>query len=415
MSSATIQVEGLSKRYRIGVRLKHRSFREALTDAALAPVRRLRSFGRSSHREEDSIWALKDVSFEVGRGEVLGIIGRNGAGKTTLLKVLSRITEPTEGRAVLNGRVGSLLEVGTGFHHELTGRENVYLSAAILGMRKAETDARFDEIVDFSGIEQFIDTPVKRYSSGMLVRLGFAVAAHLEPEILLIDEVLAVGDVAFRRKCLGKMDEVTRAGRTVLFVSHNMASIVDMCPRAIWLESGSVALEGPSAEVVQAYLRAGANMALGGDRSAQRTDAAALILNVECLGEDGKPRSMFLTGGQAMVRIAYEVRRPLRLGLGISINDSSGRRIFASYAPHEGITVERTPGRYTAEFFVPRILMNSGTYFVTASLRQEPTQQLLDELAPAASFDTVAADVAGGGTVFGPNDGVFWLDHEWRI
>jgi lipopolysaccharide transport system ATP-binding protein len=226
-----------------------------LREAFVAAVReQLAHLGRSA-AGEDTIWALRDVSFEVERGEVVGIIGRNGAGKSTLLKILSRITEPTEGRVEIHGRVGSLLEVGTGFHPELTGRENVYLSGAILGMRRAEIDRKFDEIIDFSGVERFLDTPFKRYSSGMRVRLGFAVAAHLEPENLLVDEVLAVGDAAFQKKCLGKMGDVAREGRTVLFVSHNLIAVQGLCGRAIWLDEGRVLEEGQPDEVVSNYLQ----------------------------------------------------------------------------------------------------------------------------------------------------------------
>jgi len=225
MKDIAICVDKLSKRYRIGARQKREAtLRKRLGNMLASPFEYLRASLRPP-TEDETLWALRDVSFEVQHGEVLGIIGRNGAGKSTLLKILSRITEPTSGTAALYGRVGSLLEVGTGFHPELTGRENIYMNGAILGMRRAEIDAKFDEIVDFAGVEKFIDTPVKRYSSGMYVRLGFAVAAHLEPEILIVDEVLAVGDAEFQKKCLGKMGEVAKGGRTVLFVSHNMASV----------------------------------------------------------------------------------------------------------------------------------------------------------------------------------------------
>lgn len=243
MSDIAIRVEGLSKQYRIGKRERYKTLRDTLTDAVTAPVRRLwRSLSDpDSGREEspsDLIWALKDVSFEVPHGAVVGVIGRNGAGKSTLLKILSRITEPTEGYAEVRGRVGSLLEVGTGFHPELTGRENIYLNGAILGMRKVEVARRFDEIVAFAEVDKFIDTPVKHYSSGMYMRLAFAVAAHLEREILIVDEVLAVGDAAFQEKCLGKMGKVAREGRTVLFVSHNMPAVHVLCTRALLLEGG---------------------------------------------------------------------------------------------------------------------------------------------------------------------------------
>lgn len=258
MSNPIIEVKNLSKRYRIGTAERgYKTFREAIVYGISAPIRnltRLHSLTKFKEGdEEDVIWALKDVSFDVNEGEVLGIIGRNGAGKSTLLKILTRITEPTSGSAVMSGRVSSLLEVGTGFHPELTGRENIFLNGAILGMRKREIEQKFDEIVAFSEIDKFIDTPVKRYSSGMYVRLAFAVAAHLEPEILLIDEVLAVGDIGFQKKCLGKMDEVAKGGRTILFVSHNMGAIRNLCSTAIWLDNGQIVKKGPTNEIVGDY------------------------------------------------------------------------------------------------------------------------------------------------------------------
>lgn len=258
MTDIAIRVENLSKQYRIGARQKNRNLREALRDAFTAPFRRvgklLRGHAAGASDLDEAIWALKGVSFEIKKGEIIGIIGRNGAGKSTLLKILSRITEPTSGFAEIYGDVGSLLEVGTGFHSELTGRENIYLNGAILGMRKEQIRRKFDEIVAFSEVEQFIDTPAKHYSTGMYLRLAFAVAAHLEPEILIIDEVLAVGDAAFQKKCIGKMGEVAGEGRTVLFVSHNMGAIIELCPSSIALKQGEIFLNGPSKIVVEQYL-----------------------------------------------------------------------------------------------------------------------------------------------------------------
>ncbi|MCX7841001.1 MAG: ABC transporter ATP-binding protein, partial [Anaerolineae bacterium] len=259
MTDIAIRVEHLSKRYYIGkVQKRHDTLRDAISDFRFRISdwlsRAVTHHSPLATRNSDTIWALRDVSFEVKRGEVIGIIGRNGAGKSTLLKILSRITEPTEGRAIINGRVGSLLEVGTGFHPELTGRENIYLNGAILGMKKAEIDRKFDEIVAFAEVEKFLDTPVKHYSSGMYVRLAFAVAAHLEPEILLVDEVLAVGDAAFQKKCLGKMGDVAREGRTVLFVSHNMAAIQQLCSKAVLLQSGVLRSWGTVRQVIEMYL-----------------------------------------------------------------------------------------------------------------------------------------------------------------
>jgi lipopolysaccharide transport system ATP-binding protein len=264
-----IKVENISKRYRIGLKENiHDSIGGAFIDFIRSPLKNYRKYrslyrfddidnacaSKLNHVPSDIIWALKNISFEVKRGEVLGLIGRNGAGKSTLLKILARITEPTSGRAELRGRVSSLLEVGTGFHPELTGKENVYLNGTILGMTKREVDTKFDDIVDFSGVSKFLATPVKRYSSGMRVRLAFAVAAHLEPEILIIDEVLAVGDAEFQKKCLGKMQDITKGGRTVLFVSHNMGAIIGICPQAILINEGKLINAGPSKDVVEQYL-----------------------------------------------------------------------------------------------------------------------------------------------------------------
>ena len=264
MSDIVIKVENLSKQYRIGSREGYKTFRESLVDAAKAPFSALRSMLSAPSSQlssrDDTIWALRDVSFEIKRGEVVGIIGRNGAGKSTLLKILSQITEPTKGRVELRGRVGSLLEVGTGFHPELSGHENVYLYGAILGMDRYEVTRKFDEIVAFAGLEKFIETPVKRYSSGMYMRLAFAVAAHMETEILLVDEVLAVGDAVFQKKCLGKMEQVSEKGRTVLFVSHNMAAIQRLCPRAIVLVSGEAAVDTDATNAVLFYLKEATNV-----------------------------------------------------------------------------------------------------------------------------------------------------------
>jgi len=325
MPEAAITVERLSKRYRIGARRRHTQFREALMDMALGPLRRLKSFGRSSHREQDTIWAVKDVSFEIQPGEVVGLIGANGAGKSTLLKILSRITEPTEGGAVLEGRVASLLEVGTGFHPELTGRENIFLSGAILGMARREIVRKFDEIVEFSDIPKFIDTPIKRYSSGMRVRLGFAVAAHLEPEILLIDEILAVGDASFQKKCLGKMDEVAGGGRTVLFTSHNMGSIRGLCRDTIWLHDGRVAMKGPTEEVVEHYVQqqlgpARTECETGDVRRAWNMGQRLRILRVE-FNEGEAIRH----GEPLTVRLDYEVMAGLEgVSVGFRFGTSEG-------------------------------------------------------------------------------------------
>src|SRR5262245_983259 len=260
MNSAVIRVERLSKCYRLGQKKLKKNLGELLNDSVRNQFRRFSNTTRElsskgTNPTDEFLWALKNVSFEVGEGEIVGIVGRNGAGKSTLLKILCRITDLTDGYAEIHGRIGSLLEVGTGFHGDLTGRENIYLGGAVLGMRKAEISRKFDEIVAFADLDKFLDTPVKRYSSGMYMRLAFAVAAHLEPEILIVDEVLAVGDASFQKKCLGKMSEVAREGRTILFVSHNMAAVKALCQRAIFLKDGTIWCDAAAAEVVGTYLR----------------------------------------------------------------------------------------------------------------------------------------------------------------
>ena len=306
MDRRVISVEGLSKAYRLGLAdQRHATFRDALMATITSPWRRLRQLGETNDAD-DTFWALKDVNFQVHSGEVVGIIGRNGAGKSTLLKILARITEPTEGQVRLRGRSASLLEVGTGFHAELTGRENVYLNGSILGMKKAEIDRKFDEIVAFSEVEKFLDTPVKRYSSGMYVRLAFAVAAHLEPEILIVDEVLAVGDAEFQKKCLGKMQEVASGhGRTVLFVSHNMSAVQKLCPRAILLRQGRLVKDGPTEEVVGeylSYLSTSAQTAF--EDNPERSGSGAVRLTAaRILDEQGQPVRSLVAGTACLLRV----------------------------------------------------------------------------------------------------------------
>jgi lipopolysaccharide transport system ATP-binding protein len=296
LSQLAVAVDNLGKRYQIGRRQEpYGRLTESLANALRAPWDRLR---RLPHQSEDWFWALREVSFEVRRGEVVGIIGRNGAGKSTLLKILSRITEPTAGTARLYGQVGSLLEVGTGFHPELTGRENVFLSGAVLGMRKAEIARKFDEIVQFAGVEPFLDTPVKRYSSGMQVRLGFAVAAHLDPEILVVDEVLAVGDAEFQKKSVGKLESVARTGRTVLFVSHNLAAVEAMCSSGILLDEGRIVAAGTAPEVVEAYLTRLPVADGGALNTAGRRGSGQLRITAI--------KSKLRTGAPSEIRVRYE-------------------------------------------------------------------------------------------------------------
>jgi lipopolysaccharide transport system ATP-binding protein len=362
MSDIAIRVENLGKRYRIGQRERYYALRDVLARSLTAPFRFLHRNNQSPIPDPQSpnfIWALKDVSFEVKQGEVVGIIGRNGAGKTTLLKILARITEPTEGYAEVRGRVGSLLEVGTGFHPELTGRENIYLSGAILGMTKREIDQKFDEIVTFSGVEPFLDTPLKHYSVGMQMRLAFAVAAHLEPEILLVDEVLAVGDLEFQKKCLGKMEEVSRSGRTVLFVSHQMNQIRRLCERVIWLDGGRIVREGPTHEVVSAYEAA---MTSGEWLRQERPDAShvkARFLKWEIVAPRGDQPNVLTDLGPVTIRFLVQVNEPVRLGVhGIALFNSEGQLMWAWAANNLSLDVGMHELRYT----FPMLPLKPGSY-----------------------------------------------------
>lgn len=322
MSTAVIQAQGLSKRYERGARSNSGLLRDTLARTLRSPWTLFRP------QKPDTFWALNDVSLQVGEGEVLGLIGRNGSGKTTLLKILSRITRPTSGWAEIHGRVGSLLEVGTGFHPELTGRENAYLSGAILGMSRQEITRKFDEIVAFAELDQFIDTPVKHYSSGMFVRLAFAVAAHLEPEILLVDEVLAVGDVKFQKKCLGKMGDVARAGRTIILVSHQLNQIRRLCGRTVWIDSGEVRQIGPTVEVVSAYETTMTSPERGS--ASTRTEAKAQFISWRILEPTGDSQHRLDSVGPVSVAFRLRVSSPIRHGhQGIALFDSERRLMWA--------------------------------------------------------------------------------------
>ena len=401
MTDTVIRAEALGKRYSLGRASsgKYRTLRESLSEAALAPWRRWR--GRMESTEstgESEFWALRDVSFEIKRGEVVGIIGRNGAGKSTLLKVLSRITIPTAGRITLKGRVASLLEVGTGFHPELTGRENIFLNGAILGMHRAEIKAKFDEIVAFAEVEKFLDTPVKRYSSGMYVRLAFAVAAHLEPEILIVDEVLAVGDAEFQKKCLGKMSDVAnREGRTVLFVSHNMGAINLLCSRAILMRQGTLVLDGPTREVTRHYFDTGSALTSWQRTTPIQETEGIYFLGVKILIDGQVAASQFSTDQKFMIETVVQAQA-----------DYSDAEIAVRITNHEGFPVLTTAngdqfetfrfikqGQHTLRAHIPAHLLAAGTYsFLIAALIPGKTlfdmldgdiQITIEELGPQAS------------------------------
>lgn len=369
----SISVENLSKQYRLGV-IGNRTLYEDL-NRWWARVRGLpdplAKIGEVDHgnRTDGLLWALRDVSFNVNHGEVLGVIGRNGAGKSTLLKIMSKVTGPTSGQVKMRGRIASLLEVGTGFHPELTGRENIYLNGAILGMTRDEINRKFDEIVSFAEVEKFIDTPVKRYSSGMYVRLAFAVAAHLDPEIMVVDEVLAVGDAAFQRKCLGKMSENASEGRTILFVSHNMAAINRLCSRAILLDKGKLLADGPSTEITAKYLA----VSSGGESSnrvwnlkdAPGTDELRL-LSVKLLNEEGKPVSVVDVRENLTLRAEYLVNKPglkFRCTFGFS---TQGIYAFAAMEPTE--EARQTKGVYFSSIKIPAHLLAEGEYIINMSI-----------------------------------------------
>lgn len=364
MSKVAIRVEGLGKQYRIGQAERYKTLRDTITEAASAPFRRLagqsskKSVGTDQSRQKSTIWALKDVGFQVDYGEAVGIIGRNGAGKSTLLKIISRITEPTLGSIDIYGRVGSLLEVGTGFHPELTGRENIYLNGAILGMHRSEIERKFDAIVDFSEIEKFLDTPVKFYSSGMYMRLAFSVAAHLDPEILLVDEVLAVGDAAFQKKCIGKMGEVAQEGRTVLFVSHNMQAIRQLCRRAVLLNAGSIVMDGPAIPVTDSYLQTVPHAESLDDVAhmiAQLPpDPAMRLVNIT-IQQDGLATSQVVTGKPVEIGIEYEVLETTHgLRVYFVLTDRQDTQIFRSFAHSEGDELPTMhPGRYISRAVIP--------------------------------------------------------------
>jgi len=415
MDDIALTVEGVSKIYRIGTQDEAAdSIGRGIVEFVKSPVKNYRKYRSlykfsdevlsGDYEGEDIIWALRDISFQVRQGDVVGIIGVNGAGKSTLLKVISRITPPTKGRISIRGRVSSLLEVGTGFHQELSGRENVYLNGTILGMRKKEVDRKFDEIVEFSGVEKFLDTPVKRYSMGMRVRLAFAVAAHLEPEILIIDEVLAVGDAEFQKKCLNKMEDVGNEGRTVLFVSHNMAAVTRLCRRGILMSSGGVIADGETHEIVSKYLTSGL-----GTMSARKWPEGP-----DAPGDDSVSlRSLSVINSQGSVLEGADVREPVGLRMEFDVHEPD--HVLMPYYRlynEEGIVIfstidqdfqwhadAREPGRHVSTAWIPANLLNEGMVYVMAAMRTQRRKYRPFMLADAVAFNVI--DPMEGGSARG--------------
>jgi lipopolysaccharide transport system ATP-binding protein len=438
MSDIAIRVEGLGKRYRIGERERYKALRDVITDAAAAPFRKLRSAFSNNHSngngangnghsslithnsslvpadsQSDLFWALRDVSFEVKRGEVVGIIGRNGAGKSTLLKILSRITAPTTGEVEIKGRVGSLLEVGTGFHPELTGRENIYLNGAILGMKRAEINRKFDEMVAFAEIEKFIDTPVKRYSSGMYVRLAFAVAAHLDPEILLVDEVLAVGDAQFQKKCLGKMGDVAKQGRTILFVSHNMGAVGALTQQCLHLESGYLSAQGVSRNIIDAYFtkslqkRYGRSIDLEFYRRDLSCESAVKITRISVNGIEGESAVLprLELGTKFTIEIHLDVIKTLEgANLTILLKKLGGELVTVLVSWDRGHAISAEPGRHTVVADVNNLALAPGTYCVDVGVDTSIETKAHDTI-----LDFPLFDVVNTGQV------TYWLERPWGV
>ncbi len=423
MGHLAIRVERLGKRYRLGRRERYRALRDTLTDALASPVRAAARALRGPADADDSpapahVWALREVGFDLPQGDVLGIIGPNGAGKSTLLKILSRVTKPTEGSAEIHGRIGSLLEVGTGFHPELTGRENIYLSGAILGMRRQEIARKFDEIVAFAEVERFLDTPVKHYSSGMYLRLGFAVAAHLEPEILLVDEVLAVGDAAFQRKCLGKMGDVAKGGRTVLFVSHSMASVARLCTKALVLSQGRCAYAGNVSEAIEHYLHSGAaaygarvdlRQALGPEPQRR-----VILTWVSTHRSDGGETTEFGTGDGMLIRVGYELEAEILGYCQINVYNLLGERVMTLRSTHGGAPLP-LKGTGVIECRADDLRLISGEYVVMIEVGREfPYREWLDCVLEATRLRVTLGDYLGGAELVHGN-GVVAQRSRWTV
>ncbi len=425
MFETVIKVENLSKQYRIGAHEGYKTFRETLTNAVKLPYRKISGLinqqSTINNRQSETIWALRNVSFEVKQGEVVGIIGRNGAGKSTLLKILAQITEPTEGRVELRGRVGSLLEVGTGFHPELTGHENVYLYGAILGMDRWEVTRKFDEIVAFAELEKFIDTPVKRYSSGMYMRLAFAVAAHLEPEILLVDEVLAVGDAAFQKKCLGKMDNVAKEGLTVLFVSHNMTAIQNLCKLGLVLKDGKIMFNGDANQAVVNYLDSVSRQEYGyadlSNHPGRLLGMQPIIRSVGLINSKGvdQYKNIVKTGEDVLIEIQYDCSDTALDYAFIGINSLFEGRVCSVGTHHSPNFNETMIGSGTLICCIPHLALSEGEYRILVAMGTKSPPRNIDCVENALQFRVELSDFFGSGVKLLHGQGHLVQRSQWQL
>jgi lipopolysaccharide transport system ATP-binding protein len=421
MTPPAISVRNLSKKYRLGATLKNNSLREHVSSAFKRFARFFRAKGfrdpASQLSDHDELWAIDDVSFDVQPGEIVGIIGRNGAGKSTLLKILAGITSPTTGEIRTHGRISSLLEVGTGFHPELTGRENIFLNGAILGMSRAEIRRKFDAIIDFSGVERFVDTPVKRYSSGMYVRLAFAVAAHLDPDILIVDEVLAVGDYDFQSKCLDRMKKVAAEGRTILFVSHNLVAVRNLCQRAALLESGKIAAIGATDEVIDHYLnsaRRAASVDLS-SRTDRQGNGAVTLTEVRYLNERMTPQPQFSAGDAAVIGLKYKTRNGdavdnVSVGIAIKNDQTLQLTVLANEDSGQRIPSIQAEGWFLCR--IPRLNLIEGNYSLNVMCRVNG--EVADWVLNTSEFNVQSGDFFGSGKCVDRTQALFLMDYRWE-